>query len=369
VVTALALITTAVAALPRETLPQQPAGIVPAKQEAPPVKIEYHGWFSNPVFSADGKSLVYAQLAALGPDARTAPTHFVVWNLATGKETQRIPGPADDSLLGSLAIAPDGKRVALNLWNTAVRIWDLSKAKETGRVEKSQGAMQLRFAPDGKTIGWLRNGDICLADAGTAQVQRQFGKEENFPVTRFAFANDGNIVIAGHAPSKVVGVGGGKNKTLEYQVSYWAHDTATGNKLHQVGATVTEMRKMLEGPPPHDVFVADGGKTVFLATASGNIQICDAATGKKKKDIPFPWKQEAGDPIRQLAFAGDASVMAVVSMKGIISVWDLTTGKALRRIETGASLEHIALSPNGKTLAVTYQTPGKVGAVMMIYAL
>jgi hypothetical protein len=30
-------------------------------------------------------------------------------------------------------------------------------------------------------------------------------------------------------------------------------------------------------------------------------------------------------------------------------------------VETGQSIDHLTLAPDGKTLAVTYQTPGQVG--------
>ena len=53
----------------------------------------------------------------------------------------------------------------------------------------------------------------------------------------------------------------------------------------------------------------------------------------------------------------------------VIYLCEPATGKELGHFETGQSLDHVALSPNGKSLAVTYQTPGKVGAVMLIYGL
>jgi WD40 repeat protein len=345
----------------------QPAARFPGGDTPAPIKIEYHGWFSNPVFSPDSKTLVYAQMAALPYGAKTAPTHFIVWNVTTGKQSQQIAGPADDSLVGSLALAPDGKHAALCLWNTAVRLWDLPAGKETGRVEKSQGAMQLRFTPDGGTLGWLRDGDIYLADAATAQQLRHFGKDGDSPVTTFAFVDGGKTVIGGHASSKVA-VPGGKNPTVEYQITFWAYEAATGKKLHQVGATATDLRKKFAGPPPHYVFVTDGGKSVVLATARGNLQVCDAITGKKDRDIPVPRKDQA-ESVRQLALSTNGQIIAMMTTGGVITVWDLAAGKQLHQLTIGQSLDHFALAPDGKTLAVTHQTPGKVGAVLLIYAL
>jgi WD40 repeat protein len=334
-----------------------------------PVKVEFPGWFSNPVFSADGKVLAYVRMEALASGARTAPTQIVLWDVGAGKEARRIAGPADDSLLGTVALSPDGKRLAVGLWNTAVRLWDLDKGKEIGRVKNSQGAMGLRFAPDGRTVGWLKDDEICLAEAATARELAHFGKEKDTRITGLAFADGGKTVLSGHLQSKdVSGPGAGKNKTLEHRITYWAREAAGGKKLHQIGETVTETRRVFDGLPAHELFVSSDGKTVYLVGERG-IQVCDAATGKKTRDIAAPWKAAANDPVRRLALSANGKVAALASAKGVVAVWDLTARKELRRIETAQSIDHLALSPDGKTLAISHQTPGRVGAVLLICRL
>jgi WD40 repeat protein len=338
--------------------------------DKPPTKVEFKGWFSKPVFTADGKTLVYAQMAALPYGARTAPTQIVLWSVRAGKEIRRIDGPADDSLLGPIALSADGTRLAMGLWNTAVRIWDLDNGKEVGRPMGSQGAQHLRFTPDGRTVGWVRDGDIHLADAASAKELRRITKDADGPATAFAFLDDGKSVIAGYVQRKdVSGPGAGKNRTLQHDTSYWVRDAVSGKKVRPVGEAITETRKSLEGPPLAGLFVSADGKTVALAGDRGSIQICTAATGKKERDLPVPWKAQDNDPIRRLAFSGDLHVAAAGTAKGTITVWDLATAKELRRVETGQSIDHLTLAPDGKTLAVTYQTPGQVGAVLLIFRL
>lgn len=96
------------------------------------------------------------------------------------------------------------------------------------------------------------------------------------------------------------------------------------------------------------------------------MQVCDWATGKKERDIPIPG---ATPGLRNLALSGNGRVAALASADGVITVWDLAAGKEIRRIQTGQSLNHIALSPDGKRLAVTHQTPGRVGAVLLLFTL
>jgi WD40 repeat protein len=334
-------------------------------EEKPPVKIEFKGWFSNPVFSADGKTLIYAQMSALPYGARTAPTQIVLWDVAAGKEIKKIDGPADDSLLGTIALAPDGKRLALVVWNTSLRMFDLDKGKEIGKPAGSQGATHLCFSPDGATEGWIRDGEIRLADAASSKELSKIAKDADGPALSLAFL--GKNVVASYDQSKIA-LPGGKNPILEHQVSYWTRDPESGKKLHQIGETVTEQRTRLEGLPVQGLFVSADGKQVVLAGDRGVVQVCDAATGKKDKDSPVPWKAEAGDPIRRVVLSGNLKTAAVSSAKGVLTVWDLATGKEVHRWETGQSLDHVALSPDGKTVTATYQTPGQVGAVLLIYA-
>jgi WD40 repeat protein len=338
-----------------------------AEGEAKPAaKIEFAGWFSNPVFSADGKVMVYAQMAALPFGARTGPTQLVLWDVVADKEIRKIEGPADDSLLGPIALSPDGKRLAMGLWNTAVRVVDLESGKEVGRLENSNGAQHLRFSPDGRVLGWVRNGEVYLADAATLKELRHLGKDES-PVGRFVFANEGKSVLTGHSKSAVVGVGMGKNPTVKHELTCVAWDAGTAKKLHQVGEAITDMRLRFEGQPELNLLVSADGKKVTLAGDRGGIQVCDAASGKKEREVQVPWKAPEGDPIRKLALSANGQVAAVGTGRGVVSVWDLATGKELRRVETGHSLDHLALSPDGKTLAVTYQIGGRVGAELLLY--
>jgi WD40 repeat protein len=332
-----------------------------------PVKIEFQGWFSNPVFSADGSKLIFARLETLPQGARTAPSQIVVWDVKGGKEARRLDGPADDSLLGPIALAPDGKRLAIGMWNTAVRLWDIEAGKEIARFDKSQGAQHLQFAGDGRNIAWVRNDEVYVTADGTAKQLQQFGKAPNTRTTNLALVDDGKTLLSGQLQSTDANVpGAGKNRALQHTILYRVRDAATGKEIRQLGDTVTEMRRLLEGPPVHDLFVCADGKTVILAGGRGNIQVCDWTTGKKTAEIPAPWKA-AEDPIRRLTLSADGKVAAVVSAGGVITVWDLAAGKELRRVETGQSIDHVALAPDGKRLAVCHQTPGRVGAVLLVY--
>ena len=335
---------------------------------AEPTKIEFNGWYSNPVFSADGKLLAYCQLKSVGFGERTAPSQIVLLDAKTGKEAKRIEGPADDSLLGPVAFSPDGKRLAIGMWNTAVRLWDLDAGKEITRVEGSGGARNVRFTKDGRTLGWLKNDEIYLADATNGKALRHFGKDTNLQTTDFAFVDDGKTILSsGHGRGiDVSGAGAGKLRTFQYDITDWALETASGKKLKQLGEAATEVRRGPGGQPQHFFLTANDGKTVFIADQRGHIQRCDWITGKNS-EIMMPWKLAPDETIRRVVLSANGKVIAFESTKNAISVWDLGAAKELQRKELGQDIEHLALSPDGKKLAVTHNTPGRVGAVLLIY--
>jgi WD40 repeat protein len=345
------------------------AGLAEAGDPKEPTKIEFKGWFSNPAFTADGKTLVYAQMAAIPYGARTGTTQVVVWNVAANKEARRFDGPADDSLIGPIALTPDGKRLALGLWNTAVRLLDVEGGKDLGRIEGSRGAQPLCFAPDGKTVAYLQNGEIHVADAATAKDLRHFGKEGDAPLGNVAFLDGKTVLTVSTKFTDVSPPGTGKNRTFKHEITYTAWDATAGTKIGQVGEMMTQTRKSLEGPPLYSIFVTQGGKKIILASDRGGIEVCDVSTRKKEREIAAPWKTQENDHVRRLAFSANGEVVAAVTARGVISVCDLNTGKELHRIETGQNIDHVALSPDAKTLAVTYQIGGQVGAVMLIYQL
>jgi WD40 repeat protein len=336
--------------------------------EKPSAKVEFKGWFSNPVFSADGKVLVFAQMPALPYGARTGPTQIVLWSVPAAKELRRIEGPADDSLVGPIALAPNGKRLAMGLWNTAVRLLDLDTGKEVGRVEGSNGAQHLRFAPDGSSVAWLKQGTIHLTDPATAKELRQFSKDADGPANTLAFVADGKTLITSHSQATdITGAGGGKNRTFKHDITYWARDAVSGKKLYQVGDTLTETRKTLEGPPLCGLFPTADGKTVVIGGDRGVLEWCAVASGKKERELACPWKSPAEDPVRKVTIAGTGQVAAVATARGVVTVWDLTTGKELARMDPAHSIDHLVLSPDGKTLALHYQIGGQVGVVLLIY--
>jgi len=83
-----------------------------------------------------------------------------------------------------------------------------------------------------------------------------------------------------------------------------------------------------------------------VAKRKGRVILLEAASGKKRLDIPVP------DWVMCMAFSPDSSLVATGSSNGLVCVWDATTGKLLRESPGhSASLETITFSPDGRVVA------------------
>jgi WD40 repeat protein len=148
--------------------------------------------------SADGKRLAYGLWPY--PAERELKGAAVVWDIAAGKEIQRIDGPATNG-----ALSPDGKTLAVRI-DSSVRLWDVTSGKELAVCEDSKhGACpsEFTFLPDGRTLaGSFWRDDVYLWDVPSGKLRRRFGAKPG-GVEFFAVSGDGKSVVAEHYASRV----------------------------------------------------------------------------------------------------------------------------------------------------------------------
>ncbi|HVK11757.1 MAG TPA: hypothetical protein VM597_23495, partial [Gemmataceae bacterium] len=285
-------------------------------------------------FSPDGKRI------AGGGDRGTAR----VWDADTGKE---VLAPAPNGYrVRSVAFSPDGKTVAAA--GDVLRLYDLETGKERLKIDRQ--AIGLHFSADGKVLTGAVTGTIYRWDAATGWPLTPDGAGES-PVDQVLVTSDGRRLIT---------------RGQDGDAHVW--DTRTGAHVRRFQATW--QRGLALSPDGRFlVWPAEEAKVQFKDPAHPNVihtgnrlRLYDLTTDAFVDRFPA----FHGDA-QMLAFSPDGKqLMTVDHRDGGVRVWDVATGKELRSFravpEGRAARSHdvwrAALSPDGRTLAVTYQPVG-----------
>lgn len=321
------------------------------------------GSVSTLAFSPDGKTL-----ASGGWDDMVR-----LWDVETGKEVRKML--AHQAMVARVAFSPDGKFLASRGGLDGVmRLWDPHTGAELRKIEQLSKVNTWRFyreaalaiSPDSKIVAASDRKGIVLFDASTGQEMRRLDGYRD--CMYLAFSPNGKLLASG-------GLDDGPKEA--YSLRFW--DPATGQELRRC-----ELPKTAKGgtePPTCFAFSPDGDR-LMAAVAEMDTYLFDVATGKQLHRLHHNWAYRVAyapdgktvlsmrgpafhlwDPAsgheKGLEFIGHQSgVMAVAlspdgrlvaSAAEDIRLWDLATGKLVRKLPAGALA--LSFAPNGKTLA------------------
>jgi WD40 repeat protein len=308
------------------------------------------------VATAPGNAYADLYAVAYSPDGKTLATAgmdklVLVWDLETGKPRHRLTGHDDE--VGALAYSPDGKTLAGGGADQVIRLWDPT----TGRLRTTlrghaRRINALAFSPDGKTLAsgaseysrfHNRNqgpipageGDVRLWDLKTERAVHQFAAPGR--VSSVAFSPDRAKVACG--VGRVVRI----------------FDVATGRDDGVLG---THDRAVTS------VAFAPDGKSIVSGSHDRSIQCVAFPAGKLEWRAPGCWEQ-----VNAVALSADGSLLATGSSDlrfaerepkvwdqrldpGAVRLWDLRTGRLLRRLgDPAEQVMAVAVSPDGRRVA------------------
>jgi WD40 repeat protein len=240
-------------------------------------------------------------------------------------------------LAGTAAVSPDGKTIAL-LNDTGVALFDPGTGKEVKRLNKPglAGSSGLMYSPDGKTLAVMGFQNTLLLDA-------ESGNERGRLEAGFQQGGFGSISYSTDGQRIAVGASNWRKTNLSATV--W--DAEGFKKLHS-----------FEVVQDGKVYVALSGDGKRLATWGQNhnrdgaqntdtrtIQLWDTVTGKELKKLIVEGSVDV------VALSPDGKELAVAEDTSSLSIWDVETAKVVHRLVTRRSRGRLLrYSPDGKVL-------------------
>ncbi len=343
-------------------------------------------WFGGPIrtkarslaFSPDGRTLA----SGLEPESNaTGESSVSLWDVATQRLLAATPVTAAGGV-NALDFSPDGRFIAAgNGWGdvAVLNAFDLTEAGEP--LEAPSGVLDVAFSPDGSTLATASAADdhVLLWTQGDPVPEQLSGHTGEVHVidfdaggTRLASAGvDGRVYfwrVGGHHALRRAGT-----STNERSVSALAF---TGDDVVSIGRTGNRLGKLeiatwnpaASDPARVRVSAAYGvdalsldGRVAAVGDGQGTITRFDTSTGAEIEPSIAAYR----GAVTALAFGADGRTLATAGcadpdpdgsscQRSEVAVWDLASG---RRIAGGPLADqtffgHVALSPDGSTLAV-----------------
>jgi WD40 repeat protein len=245
----------------------------------------------------------------------------------TGRTFRTLQG--ESHMFSTADFSPDGRRIATSGVSVPICIWDTASGQILPAYDGHRGPLRfLAISGDGRTIV-SSDGDynVCVWDGTTWKLRRRY---DLMSVLSLGLSDDGRSMIVTHNSS-------------DSQLFDLAADTR---------------RTMLRYQSGYSAISRDGTLVAALYRSKGTIEVINTSSGKVIQSL----KGHQGD-LYALAFSSDGHRLLSATKTypevgfddipppppdNSVRVWDLGTGKELRRWELLA--ECVALSGDGRTM-------------------
>jgi WD40 repeat protein len=257
-------------------------------------------------------------LASGGRDKRIR-----LWDIASGKEKRQYVGHEDQ--IWGLAFSPDDRLLASSSADGTVRLWDVQSAKEIRRLRGSGLAWGcLTFSPNGKLLAASdQNFGIHIWEVATGKERRAATGHDD--LVRGLFSSSGGKTLTAYDDTD--------------QVIVW--DLATGKEHQRFPRTRTEGVQ-------RTALARDGMTRAEVEEKAGWVRVWSTATERKISSFRLPVPH-----VRDLALSTDGRTLAVLQDDQPIRLYQATTGKIVRDIQSPDGALRLWMSRDNRLLAAS----------------
>jgi Tol biopolymer transport system component len=298
-------------------------GRVPGRRGAPVQILPNTFWCA--AFSPDGRSI-----AAVG-GSQESPGKLMVWDLPDNK----VKYQHDEAKgIRSVAYAPDGKTLALALYDGKVRLIDAATGKEKQVLEgHKNGVNCVAFSPDGQTLASASLDQTAkLWDLKTGKEKMTLRGHTEY-VLGVAFSPDGRTVGTCCGTSTHPQTGG--------NAKLW--DASSGKDRATMPSPQMPMEYLAFSPD---------GRTVATASWDGSVKLWDVENGNPTGS--FAAHVQGGFAVQ---FSRDGKMLATAGGTnqgpgGVVKLLEIPSGKEIAALPHPSNVWSVQFSPDGRTLAV-----------------
>jgi hypothetical protein len=270
--------------------------------------------------SPDGKAL------AAVSGQQQIPGQAVVWDIPTGQMRFQH---REQLGVRSVAFSPDGKTLAIALYEGTVKLLDPATGQEKSVLKgHKMGVNCVAFSPDGKTLATASLDTTAkLWDLTTGKEMKTLSGHKEY-VLCVAFSPDG--------------------KTLATCCGTSLHPQTGGNaKLWEVESGKEKATLGSFNQPVEFVTFSPDGKTVATACWDGTVRLWETL-GKPRATLTG-----GGSGAAAVRYSPDSKLLAAGFMGGDVKVWDTANNRELASFKHPQNVWSVEFSKDGRTLVTS----------------